>query len=788
MSSFPTAPPAHWSARQSLPAALHHRNRSVGNASSLVNALSVYPSPPAAEFITTQQQQQQQHSAGYSPVVGSPLSIEHNGIPGGSLSSNTSGQMQPQTTSALGAALRIQASGPPVIAEASLSSVLAELATCANAGLMSKAEYQTERAQIINGFSGRTEDRMLLLKGLKDAWDGRLISDVEFDEMSARIFRGMESSQIHTGYDSQGSLTREDPTTGGSERHSGQWMTTPSMPAAEILFGRADANVRPPLTRVARASYHGGSAHNYSTSHDTSPVYGSSHGGSPGSIPIPQRSNSESVLQQSNHSFTSQPGVPIGSYTNFESRHDGRLERHDQFGMSYETPSLVPDHYLSQSAPTHVLLEHQQAPTHPYHMQQQHHPHMHHLSPHALSQSQLPQTHMVRTSATQKRSSFSAQQPPKPRKDWRSKNPPDPILLNDQIHQMLNSVPPPAKVDGPPPPSLHRGFGASARQYNFDGSANVSEFRLKWRCRWCLCSGKYTPALRKGPLGAKTLCNACGMWYNRHGYLPKDRYREHALDEQNAAAGAASTSPPTTTMSASLSDISSSSPPAAPLTVDTSTDFKRHLHADFMMTHSPSIQRTPDTPDPSTSYSAPIQSRHFSFAHSLPHDMAIMERAMSLHDQQQAQAHSYQRPDTFSSHFPDDQTHHRLQVPKHELHREEYSTSHTTLSPQMEQFSMLSPEVASAGVSPYGNNSSPFLSEMEDWPTSPNTDAVNSPSISSFATNTTAVWTNRQMSAAPAQFYHHRQQSQHSPMMATMQMPPVTSVLPVPVPRRQGMW
>ncbi|KAJ3005019.1 Chromatin structure remodeling complex protein sfh1 [Thoreauomyces humboldtii] len=136
-------------------------------------------------------------------------------------------------------------------------------------------------------------------------------------------------------------------------------------------------------------------------------------------------------------------------------------------------------------------------------------------------------------------------QPGKAKKDWRSKNPPNPQLLNTQIHQMLNSLPPAAESTSPPPPSTHRGFGASARQYNCDGSASVSEFRLKWRCRWCLCSGKYTPALRKGPLGAKTLCNACGMWYNRHGFLPQERYREHAGGNQGGAGSATGSGPNT---------------------------------------------------------------------------------------------------------------------------------------------------------------------------------------------------------------------------------------------------
>lgn len=78
------------------------------------------------------------------------------------------------------------------------------------------------------------------------------------------------------------------------------------------------------------------------------------------------------------------------------------------------------------------------------------------------------------------------------------------------------------------PPKVHRGFGASAQRFNADGSLQVGEFREKWRCSWCLLSGKFTPTLRKGPMGSKTLCNACGIWYGKHGSLPADRYQEHA--------------------------------------------------------------------------------------------------------------------------------------------------------------------------------------------------------------------------------------------------------------------
>ncbi|KAJ3051257.1 hypothetical protein HK097_007755 [Rhizophlyctis rosea] len=73
----------------------------------------------------------------------------------------------------------------------------------------------------------------------------------------------------------------------------------------------------------------------------------------------------------------------------------------------------------------------------------------------------------------------------------------------------------------------HRGFGASANLFNADGSVDVGEFRRNWRCSWCCLSGKYTPTLRKGPLGPKSVCNACGIWYSKHGVLPEERYQEH---------------------------------------------------------------------------------------------------------------------------------------------------------------------------------------------------------------------------------------------------------------------
>jgi hypothetical protein len=61
------------------------------------------------------------------------------------------------------------------------------------------------------------------------------------------------------------------------------------------------------------------------------------------------------------------------------------------------------------------------------------------------------------------------------------------------------------------------------------------------KCRWCFCPGNQTPALRKGPLGPKTLCNACGVYFNRNSHLPPNRYllkanrHSHQLDRTTRA-------------------------------------------------------------------------------------------------------------------------------------------------------------------------------------------------------------------------------------------------------------
>lgn len=107
-------------------------------------------------------------------------------------------------------------------------------------------------------------------------------------------------------------------------------------------------------------------------------------------------------------------------------------------------------------------------------------------------------------------------------------------ISKEEEQQVLRKLEESAKISALPPatspPKRHRGFGASANRFNESGSLDLGEFRAKWRCAWCLLSGKFTPTLRKGPMGSRTLCNACGIWYGKHGNLPADRYQEHAND------------------------------------------------------------------------------------------------------------------------------------------------------------------------------------------------------------------------------------------------------------------
>lgn len=47
--------------------------------------------------------------------------------------------------------------------------------------------------------------------------------------------------------------------------------------------------------------------------------------------------------------------------------------------------------------------------------------------------------------------------------------------------------------------------------------------RNNWKCSHCLCKGKQTNLPRKGPLGPKTLCNSCGLFFKTRGVLPGHR-------------------------------------------------------------------------------------------------------------------------------------------------------------------------------------------------------------------------------------------------------------------------
>jgi hypothetical protein len=72
------------------------------------------------------------------------------------------------------------------------------------------------------------------------------------------------------------------------------------------------------------------------------------------------------------------------------------------------------------------------------------------------------------------------------------------ILQKLEVTAGLKTLPPSSS-----PPKKHRGFGASANKFNQDGSLDLGEFRMKWRCSWCLLGGKFTPVLRRGPMGSK---------------------------------------------------------------------------------------------------------------------------------------------------------------------------------------------------------------------------------------------------------------------------------------------
>lgn len=56
-------------------------------------------------------------------------------------------------------------------------------------------------------------------------------------------------------------------------------------------------------------------------------------------------------------------------------------------------------------------------------------------------------------------------------------------------------------------------IGGSVVEFKFSFSATYCSLR---RCQHCGVSENNTPAMRRGPAGPRTLCNACGlMWANK---------------------------------------------------------------------------------------------------------------------------------------------------------------------------------------------------------------------------------------------------------------------------------
>ncbi|KIV91397.1 hypothetical protein PV10_05940 [Exophiala mesophila] len=70
--------------------------------------------------------------------------------------------------------------------------------------------------------------------------------------------------------------------------------------------------------------------------------------------------------------------------------------------------------------------------------------------------------------------------------------------------------------------------GSVAGGWGGEGNRLHESERQNWRCRHCLVWGNAVWAVRDGPLGARTLCNNCGLIYERDKILPvwsKDLHR-----------------------------------------------------------------------------------------------------------------------------------------------------------------------------------------------------------------------------------------------------------------------
>lgn len=66
------------------------------------------------------------------------------------------------------------------------------------------------------------------------------------------------------------------------------------------------------------------------------------------------------------------------------------------------------------------------------------------------------------------------------------------------------------------------GGGSNGVGTGWGGAANqLSEYeRQNWRCRWCAVWGSAVWAVRDGPAGVRTLCNNCGLLFERDRRLP----------------------------------------------------------------------------------------------------------------------------------------------------------------------------------------------------------------------------------------------------------------------------
>ncbi|KNC96773.1 uncharacterized protein SPPG_07980 [Spizellomyces punctatus DAOM BR117] len=462
------------------------------SSSSYPRSPATYPSPPI-DFSSYQ--------SGGRPATIKPTSMTGIPIPSrAGFADHTMHKMEP--TAGLAASTQYPSGIPSQdTLGVDLSSSLDEILACFKAGLLSRDGYVAERSTILATFVAKAcipgTDRMALLKSLKEAWDARMLSHEEFDIYSAKVFSELTASPAVGWYGTPdtGSVAgsfQEMSMAEPNQKNSSMYYSMPRSTAERHTnYGRpntAAGSVQGPMNgrSITTASH---IPHSYTSHHHQHPM---------------QQHHYASSLDSNAH-ILSQSAPPV-HFTALRNKHE-----------THHAGSNYSQSYARQS------------------QQHNHSQHTQHQQPHPEPQRPQYQTHMRQESSSHP---ATTQQPPLPttktKKDWRSKNTVDPEVLKTQIEQMLNAPPdPPPQADRVPPPQNHRGFGASARQYNMDGSAYVSEFRRTWRCRWCLCSGQYTPALRKGPLGAKTLCNACGMWYNRHGYLPKDRYREHANDDMH---------------------------------------------------------------------------------------------------------------------------------------------------------------------------------------------------------------------------------------------------------------